>query len=286
MQTDTRNLGSLTSWLAGLAVVATLLLALPAGAAPKAELWDRWTAHEAASSKVVDHAVWDRLTKTHVSQGRDGVALVDYAGFSAADKQALKAYIAGLAATPVSRLNRTEQFAFWLNLYNALTVDVILEHYPVGSIRDIDISPGLFADGPWGAKLVKIEGENVSLDDIEHRILRPIWKDPRIHYGVNCASIGCPDLRAGAYTSANVETALTAAARAFINHPRGARVQNGLLQVSSIYDWFEEDFGGNDRGVIEHLKQFAGPSLTGQLQGISDISDDTYDWRLNDTGAF
>ncbi len=97
-----------------------------------------------------------------------------------------------LAATSADRLRRAEQFPFWINLYNALTVKVVLDHYPVEIIRDIDISPGLFADGPWGKKLVTVEGEALSLDDIEHRILRPIWKDPRLHYVLNCAALGVP----------------------------------------------------------------------------------------------
>ncbi|MEM8821029.1 MAG: DUF547 domain-containing protein [Pseudomonadota bacterium] len=260
----------------------TLLGASLAGAAPEAELWERWTEHDAGSTVVIDHSSWDRLTREHLSRGANGVALLDYAGFDATDRRVIADYIAALEATPVSQLNRSEQFAFWLNLYNAATVAVILEHYPVKSIRDIDISPGFFADGPWGARLLSVEEEELSLDDIEHRILRPIWQDPRIHYGVNCASIGCPDLRAGAFTGSNVDTALDEAARAFVNHPRGATVREGRLVVSSIFDWFEEDFGGDDSGVIAHLKRFAEPALAQRLEGISRISDDDYDWQLND----
>ena len=140
-----------------------------------------------------------RFLAQHLRTGEDGIARIGYGAVSDEDRKSLDAYIAALAGHPGSRraLNRAEQQAYWINLYNALTVQVILDHYPVESIRDIDISPGLFADGPWGKKLVTIEGEAVSLDDIEHRILRPIWKDPRIHYAVNCASIGCPNLQAG-----------------------------------------------------------------------------------------
>lgn len=253
-----------------------------ASAAPSADLWERWTAHDPASGQTVDHSVWDRLTRTYVTGGGASVAMVRYGEVTPTDRQALDSYIEALEATPVSVLNRDEQFAYWVNFYNALTIKVILDHYPVESIRDIDITPGFFSNGPWGAKLVRIEGEDVSLDDIEHRILRPIWKDPRIHYGVNCASIGCPDLRAGAYTSANLETALDEAAWTFVNHPRGAEVRGGRLYVSSIYDWFEDDFGGNDAGVIAHLKEFAGPTLANRLSGITSVSGDDYDWKLND----
>jgi hypothetical protein len=187
-----------------------------------------------------------------------------------------------LTQTAVSRLNRNEQKAFWINLYNALTVKVILDHYPVKSIRDIDISPGLFSDGPWGKKLVSVEGEDISLDDIEHRILRPVWKDPRVHYGVNCASHGCPNLQPEAFTAENSDELLDKGAREFVNSPRGARIENGKLTVSSIYVWFKPDFGGTDAGVIDHLKKYAQPGLRTQLEKIDRISDNQYDWTLNE----
>ncbi len=228
-------------------------------AAPKADLWDRWLAHDQQSTVTVDHKAWDRFLKASLVRGADGVTRLPYATISAADRTALDGYLARLAKVPVSKLNQTEQRAFWINLYNALTVSVILEHYPVKSILDIDISPGLFFNGPWGKKLVTIERENVSLDDIEHRILRPIWQDPRIHYAVNCASIGCPNLQAQAFTSENADDLLSQAAREYVNHPRGARVEDEKLVVSSIYQWFAADFGGKDRAVIAHLKHFADP---------------------------
>jgi len=240
----------------GRASIATAIGALaltsaaPASAAPRAELWSRWTVNDPNSFQIVDHSAWDTFTRRFVVRGSNGVALVDYAGVSAADKASLGNYLNSLAGTQVSALNQREQYAYWLNLYNALTVKVILDHFPVNSIRDIDISPGFFSNGPWGAKLISIEGEQVSLDDIEHRILRPIWRDPRIHYGVNCASIGCPDLLVGAFTANNVDSVLNQAAINFINHPRAAQVRGSQVSVSSIYDWFEEDFGGSDAGVI------------------------------------
>lgn len=174
--------------------------------------------------------------------------------------------------------------AYWINLYNALTMQVVLEHYPVDSIRDIDISPGWFSDGPWGAKLVGVEGEQLTLDDIEHRILRPIWQDPRIHYAVNCAAVGCPNLQPEPYEGETVDEQLDRAARAYVNHPRGATVTGGDLVVSSIYAWYEEDFGGSEQGVIDHLTAFAEPPLDRMLADFSAIDDDRYDWSLNDAG--
>ncbi len=253
----------------------------PAQAAPRAELWDRWTAHDPNSFQTVDHSAWDNFTRRFVSRGSNGVALVNYAAVGEGDKAELGNYLRSLAGTQVSSLNQPEQYAYWLNLYNALTVKVILDHFPVRSIRDIDISPGFFSNGPWGAKLISIEGEQVALDDIEHRILRPIWRDPRIHYGVNCASIGCPDLLMGAFTASNVDSALNQAAVNFINHPRAAQVQGSQVFVSSIYDWFKSDFGGTDAGVISHLRQYAQPTLASQLASVTSVGGDNYDWTLN-----
>ena len=260
-----------------------ILVSPTVSAAPKADLWDYWLTHDEQSKQTVDHSVWDRFLKTYVTAGSDGVNRVAYGGVSGADLQALAGYIQMLGKAPVSRLNRAEQRALWINLYNALTVQVVLDHYPVKSIRDIDISPGLFADGPWGKKLLRIDGEEVSLDDIEHRILRPIWKDPRIHYAVNCASIGCPNLQPQSFTAANTDNLLDKGAGEYVNHPRGASIDNGKLIVSSIYEWFQADFGGSDSGVIAHLKRYADADLKNRLGQFNRISDDRYDWTLNDS---
>jgi hypothetical protein len=249
--------------------------------APKAELWDRWTAHDPASTATIDHSDWDGLLARYVMAGSDGLNRFDYKGVSPEDRNALKAYIGRLAAVPVSTYARPEQRAYWINLYNALTVDVVLDHYPVDSIRDIDISPGLFSDGPWGKTLVTVEGTALTLNDIEHRILRPIWRDPRIHYAVNCASVGCPNLAAKAYTSANMEAMLDMAARAYVNSPRGARVGKDGLTVSSIYVWFQDDFGGDDASVIAHLRHYADVPLKKALAGRTAIDAHAYDWSLN-----
>lgn len=270
--------------LSGPLVILLLFWSAPALTAPKADLWDRWLAHDPQSTLTVDHKPWDDFLKTYLMHGPDGVNRLPYARISPTDRAAVDAYLTRLAAVPVSKLQRTEQRAFWMNLYNAQTVSVILAHYPVKSIREIDISPGLFSDGPWRKKLIRIEGEIVSLDEIEHRILRPIWKDPRVHYAVNCASIGCPNLQSQAFTAENTEELLTTAAREYINHPRGVRVEKQELVVSSIYHWFSADFGGTDDAVISHLKLYADAPLLEQLNQQSRISSHAYDWALNEAG--
>lgn len=270
----------------GLAVLAGGLSVVgpnQALAAPAAVLWARWQANDPSSAARIDHTVWRDFLGKYLVEATDGINRLGYGRVDTADKAALDAHIDGLAALPISTYNRDEQMAYWVNLYNALTVQVVLDHVPVDSIRDIDISPGLFSDGPWGKKLLSIEGEQVSLDDIEHQILRPIWQDPRIHYAVNCASIGCPNLQAEPFEATALDEQLDRAAAAFVNHRRGVDIENGRLIVSSIYNWFSDDFGsGSDRDVIEHLKRYANPELESRLSQMSSIYDDRYDWRLND----
>jgi hypothetical protein len=261
-------------------VISFVLVSAPAAAAPKAELWHRWTAHDPAATVTIDHSAWDRFVETYVSSFPDGVNRVAYADVTNADRRQLARYIDTLTAIRIRSYNRAQQRAYWINLYNALTVKVVLDHYPVKSIRQI--KPHLFSIGPWQEKRIMVEGAELSLDDIEHRILRPIWRDPRLHYALNCASIGCPNLLNQAFTAANSETLLTRAARAYINNPRGAELRNGRLVVSSIYKWYKEDFGDTDTGVIGHLRRYAEPALSAQLRETTRISAYRYDWALND----
>ncbi len=266
----------------GPVLLALIVAAATASAAPRAEPWERWTAHDATSAARIDHADWDAFLKKHVRPGADGVNRLPYGAVSKTDRTSLKTYIRRLGKTPVSRHNRAEQFAFWVNLYNAVTVDLMLDRYPVRSIRDIDISPDLFSDGPWGRKLVSVEGQPLSLDEIEHRILRPIWRDPRIHYVVNCAAVSCPNLATRALTAANSEALLDQAARDYINHPRGVNKRGSKLYLSNIYKWYRDDFGGDEAGVIGHLLRYAKPALAAGIRNTKGIGGYEYDWALND----
>lgn len=264
----------------GLAVLVVawlgLLSAAPAGADPLAE---RFAGFRQGSAISVDHSSWSALLRRYVVQDEAGLNRVAYARFKRDGHGQLKAYLSQLQQVAVSSLDRPEQFAFWVNLYNALTIDVVLDHYPVESIRDIRLG-GLFAVGPWKAKIAVVEGVELSLDDIEHGILRPLWRDPRVHYAVNCASIGCPNLAAQAYGGARLNAMLEAAAKAYVNSPRGARIRDRGLVVSSIYTWYGDDFGGSPAAVLRHLEKYAEPALRAQLR--LGISDDQYDWRLNE----
>jgi hypothetical protein len=264
------------------ALAGSLALLVTPARATRAELWPRWQRHDPGSTARVDHTAWDAFLARHVHAGEDGVHHVSYAAAKGADEAALADYVRMLEATDVDALDRAEQFCFWGNLYNARTVLLILEHWPVRSIRDIAISPGLFSVGPWGRKLMEVNGEALSLDDIEHRIMRPIWRDPRVHYVVNCASIGCPNLKPTAWRPATLEADLERAAREFVNHPRGVTARaNGRIVVSSIYRWFRDDFGDSDADVLAHLRHYAEPRLAAALRARNRIDGDDYDWSIN-----
>lgn len=273
-----------------LAIVATGLLVsgfiqLERLAIPDAELTDpAWARHDPDSSQRVDHSAWDRFLAAYVTTDAVGVNRVAYGDVSPTDRQALDTYLEQLSATPVHRLARPEQLAFWVNLYNARTVALVLDHHPIESIRDIKF--GLFSIGPWNEPLLEVAGRRLSLNDIEHGIIRPIWADERVHFVLNCAATGCPNLGAHAYTGPGIDTSLDAAARAYVNDPRGVRFDSReRLIVSKIFAWFEEDFGGSTATVLSFLRRYAEPDLAERLQGQSEIDDYTYDWSLNDAAA-
>jgi len=228
----------------------------------------------------VDNARWAAFLDAYVSADETGVALVDYDGVSEADAAALASYLDDLQALDPTRLARDEAFAYWVNLYNALTVKLILDEYPVRSIREI--KSGLFSIGPWGRELAEVNGAALSLNEIEHEILRAFWDEPRVHYAVNCASMGCPNLMDRPWTGETLEADLDAAARAFINHPRGVSAQGGRVTASSIFKWYAKDFGANEAEVLDHVRRFADDDLKAALKGETAIDTYAYDWSLNE----
>jgi hypothetical protein len=265
-------------------IISGVLVVLIAGgftwferwAAPDARLLDQhWQKRAADASATVDHAPWAAFLARYLVVDDAGVHRLRYGAVTAEDRRALADYVDALAATTVTDLGADAQLAFWLNLYNALTVAAVLEAYPVESIRSID--------GVWTADRVTVEGRPLSLDDIEHGIVRPVFGDARIHYAVNCAAVGCPNLAAEPYRREDLEAQLDAAARAYVNDPRGVAVDlGGAVTVSSIYNWFREDFGGSEAAVLDHLRRYAEPELAARLGAADGIAGYAYDWALND----
>ena len=251
--------------------LSPLILPAMAQTAPSAQTGDTQMAK-------AQHAEWTALLSKYVKPGADGVNRFDYGALAAskADRAALDAYIARFAAMDLSASSKAN-FANWANLYNAVTVRYIVGKYPLKSIRDGYIS------GPWKKIKVMAGGREISLNDIEHEVLRKDYDDPRVHYAINCASFSCPNLLTKAWEAATLDAGLDKAAAEYVNNSRGVTVTPRGLVVSDIYNWFEKDFGGSKQAVIAHLLQYADPALTAQIKANPKIRKYDYDWSLNDT---
>ena len=258
----------------------TLLLALVLSAAPALAEFDRepWRLHHRDSPETIDHGPWAQILERHLSIDTTGLHRFDYESVDREDRALLQSYLEDLQAVRVEELDRPEQMAFWINLYNALTIDVVLRHFPVNSITEIRLGSG---NGPWDTPLVEVGGTSLTLNQIEHEILRPIWQDPRIHYAVNCASVGCPNLAEEPFTGENLEDLLDEGAEGFVNHPRAVRFEDGKLILSSLYDWYGSDFGATTREILEHLEIYAEDELADRLIHFEGEVAYDYDWALN-----
>ena len=242
-----------------------------------------WNVSDETSDVQVEHEQWQTVLNVYLTTHPSGINRFDYAALKASDEDmaALNDYLDDLQAMDPRTLSQAEQMPYWINFYNALTVKVITDEYPVDSIKEIHES-WIPRSGPWGDIHAEVVGQSLTLDNIEHGILRPIWQDPRIHYAVNCASLGCPNLATQAYTSANTEALLEANAKDYVNHQRGVDfIDEDFVVISSIYNWFVIDFGDSEEGVLRHLLQYAEPDLKAQLQSFDGSFDYEYDWDLN-----
>ena len=233
---------------------------------------------QSLAENIDRHTDWNSLLSAYVEVNVDGVNRFDYARLkrNEEDLVRLNRYLDSFRSVDLDGLGRDAKFAAYVNIYNALTVKHIIGRYPVRSIRSGYIS------GPWKRVKTMINGVQVSLDTIEHDILRDMG-DPRVHYALNCASYSCPNLQMVAFTADNLEQLLDQAARDYVNHPRAVSLRRrGGLEVSSIYVWFKKDFGETEADVIDHLLHYANPQLAEQIRANADIMADVYDWSLND----
>lgn len=223
-----------------------------------------WAAHTAGSVATVDHRAWQLFLDRHSFAGADGVTRVAYAEVPGTDRELLEQYVVGLERVPVGRLDRSEQLAFWLNLHNALMVRVVLGRLIVRSPDEIDLG-GPFARGPWSATLARVDGVPVSLAAIRNAALRPVFRDPRWHYGLCDATLGGPSLPRTAFAGATVDRALEDAAIAFVNDPRAVRVEGDTLVLNAFWRRYRDDFGGSNAAVLDHVAVYADRELRAEL---------------------
>lgn len=231
-----------------------------------------FTAPPAGAGGAVDHGIFAELLARHVAKDR-----VNYAGFKT-DEARLDQYLKVLEQAEPQRLDRDEQFAFYINAYNAWTIKLILTGYPgVTSIKDL----GSLFQSPWKKEIVRIDGRLLTLDHIEHDILRPRFKDPRVHFAVNCASKSCPPLLNEPYRGDVLDAQLTRVTADFLNQPAHSRLEGDRLWVSAIFKWFAEDF---DKDVVGFYLKFVRGDLKQKLEaarGRIEVKYMDYDWSLN-----
>ena len=241
-------------------VAATIMAAAIAGLLP------------APAAAAVDHSIYADLLQKYVRNGQ-----VNYDGLKQEEGR-LDQYLALLEAVELQGLSRNEQFAFYANAYNAWTIKVILGKYPkISSIREL----GIFNTGPWKKKIVRIDGQVLSLDNIEHDIMRPQFKDPRVHFAINCAAHSCPPLRSEPFVGDRLDTQLDEATREFVNNADRNYLDGDTLYVSKIFDWFGEDFNDDPKSFV---LQYAEGSLKNELLARGDsvkVKYLRYDWSLN-----
>lgn len=222
------------------------------------------------------HAIFNKLLKEHV----DAKGMVDYKGF-AKDKAELKSYLDLLSKNaPADSWSKDDQLAYWINAYNAFTIQLILDHYPVKSIKDIGAKVKIpFVNTPWDVKFIKIGGETYDLNNLEHGIIRKKFDEPRIHFALVCAAKSCPRLRNEAFEGSRLDAQLDDQGSDFLNNPAKNSITAKQASLSKILDWYGGDFKKKkDMSIKDVVNKFSKTKITDDTK----ISYQTYDWALNE----
>jgi hypothetical protein len=213
-----------------------------------------------------DHSIWDQLLAKNVNS----VGNVNYEGF-ATDKEKLTSYLTALSKnSPAESWSKNEKMAFWINAYNAFTVKLILDNMPIKSIMKIN------GGKAWDLKFIEIGGKTLSLNNIEHDILRAKYKDARIHFAVNCASISCPKIKNAAFTATDLDAQLTKMSISFVNNSSKNTITADKIQISNLFEWYKDDFT-KEGTIIEFLNKYSKTKINSKAK----ISFKEYDWGLN-----
>ena len=216
------------------------------------------------NNKTIDHKIWNDLLEKHVSQN----GIVNYKGFKK-DLPELKSYLELLSKnSPENTWNKNAILAYWINTYNAYTVKLIIDNYPIKSIKKIN--------NPWNKNFINIGNKTISLGEIEHKILRKL-NDPRIHFAINCASYSCPNLSNEAFTEKDLNNQLNDAAKSFINDKTKNNISANTIEISNIFDWFSNDFKTKGT-LIDFLNTYSNVKINAKAK----ISYKKYNWELNE----
>lgn len=251
--------------------------------APSVDLGDaavvKEVRHQPDKPAKFDHSGLAKLLSAHADSA---AGRVDYAGLKK-DEKKLDAYLKKVAQVDLKTLGKDAKLALLINAYNAYTLQLIVEHYPkIKSIKDLK--------SPWKSKRYVVGGHKLSLDDIEHGLIRPIYRDSRIHFAVNCASIGCPPLQSFVYRGAKIDSQLDTAARRTLQNKRYVRVEGDTLKITSLLNWYGDDFTDDDysphsKTVAAYVARFGTKKVRGFVKkhkGEPSVGYLDYDWSLND----
>lgn len=256
-----------------LMVLISLCCASNALAKKDSQAWAMWHSSVENNSQIIDHSAFDSFLKTYVvSNHPSGINRFRYGDVSRRDTKLLNKYIAKMASIDPRDYRKLEQKAYWLNLYNALTLQGLLKVYPVTAVDRDKLSR---------KRRVSVAGKKLSVADIDKHILRPIWQDYKMVFGLSCAAVGCPAIHDQAFTGLNTNRLLKQYAREFINHPRGLTVSKDELRVSSIFSWYRDEFGGEDRQLIRLFTHYAEDNKALYILGFSGDIEYAYDKRIN-----
>lgn len=221
---------------------------------------------QAQNQLSIEHSDWTKMLNQFVELNGG----VDYEGFNA-NEQELDQYLEKLRSNvPQKSWSRNQSMAYWINAYNAFTIKLILNHYPLNSIMEIN------GGKAWDLQFIQIGDVSYSLNDIEHQILRKEYKDPRIHFAVNCASVSCPKLLNQAFEANSLENQLEKATRLFINNAQKNKITANKIVISKLFEWYADDFKGG-QSVIEYLNQYS--KIT--IKPNAEVAFMEYDWNLN-----
>jgi hypothetical protein len=261
-------------------LVILALITTSLNAAPSAQLWGYWNKSDQLSKEKINFKPWQDFLDKYVVQKGDQT-FVNYSAVSKKDKQILNKAINTYSKLNILKYNKNQQLAYWINMYNMLTIHVILQYYPVKSITDIDKSWFGYSK-VWDQKVIKIDSKELTLNDIEHRIIRPIWHDPRVHSAVNCASISCPNLSKEAYQGNQINAQLDKSFATWINSSKGFELKDNNIYISKIFDWYGSDFGDQAQ-----MRQFIAKYLITKTKKEAILNENktiyyqNYNWNLN-----
>jgi len=265
-----------------LSLVFMLLFSGNAFSAPKSKLIEFWNDHEANSRIDVNHDDWQSILSEYVEdQHPSGISRFNYEAVTAADALKLKAYIDYLELLEPRQLNLAEAQAYWINLYNALLLDKVVDTYQEGSTRAVNrLLKGRLRSTNWGRNITKVALQNLSLDDIEHGILRPMWNDPRIHFVITSGALSGANIIKTAFNGDNNEELLEQSKLDFFSHQKSAYVDGKRIVLNSMFNWYRDDFATDKDSLLRYIRTNVSEEVRKSMEGLSRIRYE-YVWALN-----